>query len=218
MLCVRGYEPAQNSAYRVLMAGNLAEKIKAIRVRMSLTQTEFAEALETTQSTVARWEAGSQPGGEMLQRLANLANTTVDRLLGLSQLSEGDDAIPVVGYVGAGAQVLPFDDYAKGGGMDYIERPPGVTGEAVAVEVQGDSLFPTAENGWRLIYAGEQTVLEEEVLNKLCVVKLADERVMVKRVMRGSRPQRYHLVSTNAPVIEDAEILWAARVKAIIPN
>lgn len=203
----------------MLMAGSIHETIRAIRQSLNLTQAEFADRLEVSQSTVTRWEDDSVPRGDHLQRLAALANTTVEMLLGVSELagSPGGE-IPVVGYVGAGAQILPFDDYAKGQGMDYVWRPPGVVGDAVAVEVRGDSLFPTAENGWRLVYTGEQSVLEDDVINRLCVVKLADGRVLVKRITRGSQPQRYHLLSTNAPMIEDAEILWAARVKAIIPN
>lgn len=203
----------------MLMAGELSEKIVAIRRALGLTQEEFADKLEVSQSTVTRWENGSVPRGPLLQRIADLANTTVERLFGVGELPDPSHAnIPVVGYVGAGSQVLPFDDYARGQGMAFVERPPGLTGDAVALEVQGDSMFPTAENGWKLIYTGEQTVLEEEVLNRLCVVKLADDRVMVKRLMRGTQQGRYHLVSSNAPPIEDAEIVWAARVKAIIPN
>jgi phage repressor protein C with HTH and peptisase S24 domain len=126
--------------------------------------------------------------------------------------------IPVVGYVGAGASVYPVDDEHEADGFETIERPPFITGEAIAVEVRGDSLIPVAEDGWKLIYTGEQDVLEDEVLNKLCVVALTDGRVLVKRIVRGSQPRRYHLLSTNAPMIEDAQVLWAARVRAIIPN
>ncbi len=219
VLCVGDYASDGDCAYPMIMAGNIADKIRAIRQSLGLNQTEFGEKLGATQSTVARWERGSTPRADALHELAKLANTTVEKLLGISELSYVKTGeIPVVGYVGAGAEILPFDDFPKGEGMDYIERPPGVEGEAIAVEVRGDSLFPTAENGWRLIYAGDQTVLEDDVLNRLCVVKLVDGRVLVKRLTRGSQPQRYHLVSTNAPMIEDAEIMWAARVKAIIPN
>lgn len=201
------------------MTTPLAKKINAIRLTLGLDQAEFGAKLGTTQSAVSRWERGSRPKHEFLAAIATIANTTIDKLL-----SDGDvsavpaDAIPVVGIVGAGAEVLPYDDYGPGDGMDYVERPSGITGQVVAVEVRGDSLFPTAENGWRLIYAGEQTVLEEEVLNRICVVQLTDGRMLVKRVLRGSQPRRYHLQSTNAPLIEDAEVVWAARVKAIIPN
>ena len=102
--------------------------------------------------------------------------------------------------------------------MPFVPRPEGVSGEVVAVEVRGDSLFPTAENGWKLIYAGDHPSDEAEILNRLCVVKLLNGKALVKRVMRGSKPDHYHLVSTNSPVIEDARIEWAARVTAIIPN
>jgi len=205
--------------YSVLMAGDLSEKIKVIRNSLGLNQVEFAEKLNVGQSTVARWENGAVPRGEKLQQIADLANTTVERLFGVSELiAASQHDIPIVGYVGAGAEVLPFDDYAKGHGMEYIERPPSVTGDVVALEIKGDSMYPTAENGWKLVYAGEQTVLEDDVLNRLCVVKLADGRMLIKRIARGSIPGRYHLISSNTPIIENAEIAWAARVKAIIPN
>lgn len=217
-ICVGGYDFPSAPLYVGCMETNLSEKIKAIRSSLGLNQTEFAERVGTTQSTVTRWEKGSEPRGEHLQRLAELANTTVERLLNISDLTSPTDHIPVVGYVGAGAAIMPYDDYSHGDGHDFVERPPFVEGKAVAVEVKGDSLYPVAEDGWRLVYAGEQTVIEEDVLNKLCVVQLEDGRMLVKRLMRGTKPQHYHLASTNAPLIEDVRITWAARVKAIIPR
>lgn len=198
---------------------DLAGKIRAIRKAAKMNQSEFAEAMGVTQSTVTRWENGSIPSGDILALIAEFANTSVQALLGTETLSLTSKAtIPVVGYVGAGAAVFPYDDFAKGDGLDYIERPTFIKGRAVAVEVKGDSLLPVAENGWRLIYTSEQTLDENQVLNRLCIVKLTDGRMMVKRVMRGSEPGRYHLASTNAPMIEDAQIEWAALVTAIIPN
>ena len=196
----------------------LAEKIRAIRKAAGLNQTEFAERLGVAQSTVVRWEQGATPSGDMLKAIADFANTTVERLLGTDDLAAvPGNTIPVVGFVGAGASVFPYDDFPTGDGLDHIERPSFVKGQVVAVEVRGDSLLPVAEDGWRLVYTGAQTVVESDILNRLCVVKLADGRALVKRVMRGSSPGRFHLISTNAPMIEDAEVEWAAPVKAIIP-
>lgn len=217
-ICVNGYDFPAPPIYAGGMTTSLADKIKAIRSSMGLNQTEFAELIGTTQSTVTRWERGSEPRAEHLQKLAEVANTTVERLLNISELTLPDDHIPVVGYVGAGAAIMPYDDHSHGDGLDFVERPPFVQGRAVAVEVRGDSLYPVAEDGWRLVYTGEQTILEDEVLNKLCVVQLEDGRMLVKRLMRGTKPLHYHLVSSNAPVIEDVRIQWAARVKAIIPR
>lgn len=207
------------SEYGRGMMTTLAQRIRAIRKSHGLTQAEFADRVGTTQSTVTRWEKGAVPGGEHLQAIADFANTTVERLMGTADLAATPPGqIPIVGYVGAGSAVLPYDDFARGDGLGYVERPPFLKGQMVAVEVKGDSLLPVAENGWRLVYTGAQTLLEEEVLNRLCVVQLMDGRALVKRVIRGSQPGRYHLLSTNAPIIEDAEIQWAAPVKAIIPS
>jgi transcriptional regulator with XRE-family HTH domain len=196
----------------------LADRIRAIRKAHGLNQTEFAEAVGATQSTVTRWEKGSIPNGQALQKIADFANTTVERLMGTDDLAATPgNMIPVVGFVGAGASILPYDDFPKGDGLDHVERPPFVKGQVVAVEVRGDSLLPVAENGWRLIYAGDQSLVDSEILNRLCVVQLTDGRAMVKRVMRGSQTGCYHLLSTNAPMIENAQLEWAAPVKAIIP-
>lgn len=197
----------------------LADKIRAIRMAANMNQTQFGEALGVGQSTVTRWENGSAPKGNHLKAIANFANTTVEKLLGTEGISgSSGNQVPVVGYVGAGASVFPYDDFAKGDGIAHIDRPSFVRGQVVAVEVRGDSLLPTAENGWRLIYAGNQSLDEGEVLNRICVVKLKDDGMMVKRVIRGTLPGRYHLVSSNAAMIEDAQLEWAAPVTAIIPS
>jgi transcriptional regulator with XRE-family HTH domain len=206
--------------YLPRMSTILASKIKALRLSKQMNQTQFGELVGYSQGMVARWESGAAPKHAALMALADAAGSTVDEFLGIAaepdRVSVAD--IPVVGYVGAGAAVYPIDDLPKGEAFDTVERPPFVKGTAVAVEVRGDSLVPVAEDGWRLIYSGERTIMEDEVLNRLCVVELIDGRMLVKRVVRGTKPQRYHLISTNAPMIEDVEIVWAAKVKAIVPS
>lgn len=203
---------------RLRMATSLADRIKNLRLSIGEKQDEFADRLGVSQATVARWEGGSVPKPDALHALAGIAGMSVEEFLGKPARSSEAGDIQVVGFVGAGAAVYAYDDEPIGGGFDTVERPGFVKGKAVAVEVKGDSLIPIAEDGWRLIYAGEQTMLESEVLNKLCVVKLLDGRMLVKRIVKGSEPQRYHLISTNAPMIEDVEVEWAAPVKAIIPS
>lgn len=205
-------------AYRPAMSIHLSDRIKRLRTAKGMTQAEFADLLNTTQGTVARWEKGSAPKHDALASLAGVAGTSVEHFLGKPMRHEDSPDIQVVGYVGAGAAVYAYDDFSHGDGLETVDRPEFVKGRAVAVEVKGDSLIPVAEDGWRLIYTGEQSIIEADVLNRLCVVRLTDGRTLVKRVVRGSKPERYHLLSTNAPMIEDVEIDWAARVRAIIPN
>jgi phage repressor protein C with HTH and peptisase S24 domain len=218
--CARELEEVPFPDYLPEMAIQLSTKIRLLRKKLGLKQPEFADRVGVSQGTVSRWESGAAPTHDHLLALAKLDGISLDEfLLGAVGRPAGEQGppIPVVGYVGAGASVYPIDDEDQASGFGTIERPPFITGEAIAVEVRGDSLVPVAEDGWKLIYTGEQEVFEDEVLNKLCVVALADGRVLVKRLVRGSKPQRYHLLSTNAPMIEDAEVLWAAKVRAIIP-
>lgn len=220
MKCVGELERVPFPDYLPEMAIQLSVKIQLLRKKLGKTQPEFADLVGVSQGTVSRWEKGAAPSHQHLTRMAELDGITLDEfLLGAvgRPASEQGDPIPVVGYVGAGASVYPLDDIPEDEGFNTIERPPFITGNAIAVEVRGDSLYPVAEEGWKLIYTGEPELLEDEVLNKLCVVALADGRVLVKRLVRGTKPQRYHLLSTNAPIIEDAEVLWAAKVRAIIP-
>jgi SOS-response transcriptional repressor LexA len=125
--------------------------------------------------------------------------------------------IPVVGYVGAGARVHAFDDLLNLG--ETIDRPPMTAGDLFAVEVKGESMLPLAEEGWHIVYTAAATVDESAVLTKVCVVALEDEDTMlVKRVMPGSKPQHYHLLSINAEPLVDVRLRWAAVVKAIVPR
>lgn len=55
-------------------------------------------------------------------------------------------------------------------------------------------------------------------MGQLCVVELIDGRVLVKMLMRGTRQGLFHLLSQAESPIEDAEIVWAARVTAMTPR
>lgn len=119
--------------------------------------------------------------------------------------------VPVVGYVGAGATVIPIDDNAMGQGIDEVPAPLDATGDEVAVIVRGDSMYPAYHNGDTLYYR-EHAANMDQVIGRECVVRLEDGRVLVKMIMRGSRPNLFTLTSHNAPPIADARIEWAARI------
>ena len=118
---------------------------------------------------------------------------------------------PVLGYVGAGAQVFPVDDFAFGEGLDEVELPPGAPVGAIAVIARGDSMYPRYFDGEKLFYVNREP--PSELIGQECVVGLKDGRVLVKILRRGSRPRRFDLESWNAPLLEDQDVEWAAPVK-----
>ena len=61
----------------------LSENIKAIRISKGLSQEELATNLNVVRQTVSKWEKGlSVPDSEMLIKLAENLDTTVNILLG----------------------------------------------------------------------------------------------------------------------------------------
>ena len=73
---------------------SLAEKIKLLRERTSLTQSELARQMGLTRSSVNAWEMGlSVPSTQYVVELAKTFGVSADYLLGL----EGNASISVQG-------------------------------------------------------------------------------------------------------------------------
>ena len=139
--------------------------------------------------------------------------------------------IPIVGIVGAGGEVRPVDDHAVGAAIEEVECPPGVDpSTAVALRIRGDSMHPVFQDGW-VVYYSERTEIAtpptdaltafkavvasdplERFYGKHCVVKLEDDRVLLKILKQGRNTGRYNLTSYNAPDLENVAVRWAARI------
>lgn len=124
--------------------------------------------------------------------------------------------VPIVGYIGAGAQVFPLDDHEKGAGLDYVEVPFPVRPGTVCAIVRGDSQLPMFEDGDLIgfVQRGEDPT---NLIGKRCVVKLTDGRILIKRLRRGAEPGLFTLISSNARDIEDVEVEWAAQYSFSLP-
>lgn len=119
--------------------------------------------------------------------------------------------VPVVGYVGAGAEIFSVDDHAKGAGMDYVDAPPGeISKSAVALVVRGDSMIPVFEAGDIIYYDRQDNGDLSHLIGKNCVVRLKDGRTFVKKLQHSNGS--YWLHSHNADPIIAPEIEWAGRV------
>lgn len=206
--------------------GSIAARIRALRTARRLSQAALARMIGVDQSNVSRWERGAIPDDGHIHKLAALAGVH-PAAFRYGEIPPGQPArpeaarstVPVVGYVGGGQEVFPLDDHALGAGLEDVEAPEGVGARpVVAVRIRGDSMHPMRD-GWLLFYRRDQNGVPDDCLNKLCVVKLADDGpLLVKEVRRGYRPQCFVLSSWNAPPLEDVQIEWAALVLSIRPN
>lgn len=81
---------------------NAAERIKELRLLNNMTQTQLAQQLNVTRSSVNAWEMGiSIPSTAMLVELSSIFHTSTDYILGindetvlhLSRFSEAEKAL-----------------------------------------------------------------------------------------------------------------------------
>ncbi|ENN91951.1 S24 family peptidase [Bartonella bovis] len=121
--------------------------------------------------------------------------------------------IPLMGYVGAGSEVIPYED----GWLEEVEIPPYITKDTYAVKVEGDSMEPFIEDKSILFYS--QNMSPNLLLNKKAIVYTQDGRCFVKIVKQGSKPGLFNLESLNRlyPEIKDIQLVWAAPIDWIKP-
>ena len=188
----------------------VANNLRFLRIKKTWSQQRAADEMNISRGQYIKLERGER-------RLTEGYISSAARAFGVpeSTIIEEPKFVPVVGYVGAGSVAHYYNDGDDPG--DEVPMPEGGNHTTVAVVVRGDSLG-SLFNHWLVYYNEVRLPLTDDMLRKLCVVGLADGRVLVKQVLRGTRPGRYHLTSQTEGVIEDAQVTWGALVIAMSPQ
>lgn len=210
-------------------------RIRFVRVeRMGLgSQEAFAEVLSResgeslSRGAVGNWELGRAIKLDHLRLISRVGQVPLEWLtdgIGELDLTPGPNnrpsdagTVPIVGYVGAGAAAHYYA--VSQGDLDRVEAPPGSTPSTVAAEIKGDSIGRLF-NTWLVFYDDVRSPVTSDLIGRLCVVGLLDDRILVKQIKRSTRTKGlYDLISnTDEPTIEAVEIAWAARVKTMTPR
>lgn len=198
----------------VCMPEKTPERIRRYREERRLALEDVAAKINMSWQAVQKVETGqTRLSWDWARRLARAYDMDPTEVL----FGEPAPTVPVVGYVGAGAQVFPVNDHPVGQGIERVACPRGLNPETTeAVRVRGDSMYPISD-GWVLFYS-RASEPADVVVGQLCIVRLAgDGPTLVKQVRPGYSPGRFNLVSTNAAPIDDAALEWASRVRQIVP-
>jgi phage repressor protein C with HTH and peptisase S24 domain len=139
------------------------------------------------------WVGGTSAPDNMLERLA-----------------------PVIGKVGADAEGMVLFATGQSAG-DLVPIPPGGSDKAVALQVVGHSMRGLVDDGGLIYFEDQRTPPSPDMLGHVVVVETDSDEVLVKRLLRGSRPGHYDLESLVGPTRHDCRIRWAAHITAIIP-
>jgi transcriptional regulator with XRE-family HTH domain len=123
---------------------------------------------------------------------------------------------PVIGYVGANPDGIVL--FATGNDpSELAPLPPGGGDRAKALKVVGHSMHGVADDGALIYFEDQRTPPTPDMLGHVVVVETDGDEVLVKRLLRGSRPGLFDLESVAGPMRQDARLRWAAHITAIIP-
>lgn len=182
------------------------------------TPTEAARARgwnEVTYRAHENGERGLRP--DAATKYARAFKVSAGWLLTGELAMRGKDQVPIIGKVGASTEEAIIQSESDGE-LGTADMPPGGSHRTVALEVQGESQRGLAEDGWLIYYDDVRNPPTSDMFGELCVVGLADGRVLIKKLIPTNSLGVFHLESRSAPTLYDEIVEWAAIVTAIIPR
>lgn len=126
-----------------------------------------------------------------------------------------NQSIPLMGYLGAGAEVEPDFEQVPPEGLEQIELPFAVDEDLIAFRVRGISMLPFYKPDTVIIVYREQKRPIEAFYGEEAAVRTSDGRRFIKTIMRGERG--VNLISWNAQPLENVRLEWIGEIFATMP-
>lgn len=205
---------------------SFGKNLKSLRQKKNLTQTQLADALEVSRSSISLYELDlREPDLKFLQRVSNYFEVSVDDLLDEhpESCSNQDGAradqnpdlllIPLVGKVPAGSPTIPVEDIEE-----YLPVPGSFAGRnqiVFALKIKGDSMIDTGINDGDIVLVRKQEVAEN---GQTVIARINGEEVTCKRFYalnnkvslepanskyRALEPQQVEIIGVVFKVIKD---------------
>ncbi len=163
--------------------------IKILREQKKLSMAETARMLRIPYTTYINYEKGErEPNSEMLVKIANFFQVSVDYLIGREKeydknypiVASDTVLLPVIGSIAAGYEQIAVEDWTG----ETIEIPQSyIRGykkeDFFVLTVKGDSMFPTYQEGDKVVIL-KQNALEHS--GSVCAVLYNDDMATLKRV------------------------------------
>lgn len=165
------------------------DNLRNLRKKKNLTQKSLSDLLSVDPSTVGKWESVNYiPSTDLLFKLCDILDTTVDNLLGREFKSSNNNVefikptttirIPVFGVIPAGKPIDACEDI-----LEQIEIPASWTQNGqgyFGLRVKGDSMWPEFKEGDTIVLK-QQTCCES---GQFAAVSINKTEVTLKKVRR----------------------------------
>ncbi len=177
-----------------------------------MSQVDLAEKLGVHVTTMNRMErSSSPPSGGRLEQIARILQSTPAELVG----GAGPHSVPIMGYVGAGAEIMPEFEQVPPEGLDTVDVPFAVPEGIIGFAVRGDSMLPRFNEGDVVLVFAEQRRATHTFYGEEAAVRTTDGRRFLKQIMRDGNA--FALWSWNARPITGVLLEWIGEIFTIIP-
>ncbi len=195
--------------------------IRQWRKYRKMTQEDLAAAVGVSTATISQVETGKQGFTDTtLYAIASALKCTAGELLTRAPLGADEfgvmSVVPLMGFVGAGAEVEPDFEQVPDNGLDQVEVPFDLPADMIALEVRGDSMLPMYDPGTIIVVYREQRRSLESFYGQRAVVRTTDGRRFIKTIIKGEGG-RVSLLSWNAQAIQDVEVAWVGEIFTYFP-
>lgn len=115
--------------------------------------------------------------------------------------------VPYLGHIDQASGYLVREDFAT---KIEVPAPPGATQHTVAIKARGGGRVVC--DGALLYFENRGQPATDDMLGKLCIVAIDENRVVVRRIEPGTRPGHYNLFTFVDPLVIDVKPAWAAEI------
>ena len=192
--------------------GILPNRIKELRKQKGMTVETLAERAGYSTGHVNNIE--NHKKGFTPRSLKKIAAALGVRPSELLDTSNAWQEVPVLGYIGEKGIFRPS-------AVEDTHEPPLVKvplalGEVIALQVQGNALYPRYDEGATIICARAPTPPEEGVGHE-CYVVLANGISQIRHLDQGSGEDLYNLTFHNQPPVLNVALMNCRPVLMVIP-
>ena len=114
-------------------------RIREVRKKLGWTLEALAAEADISTGYLSRIESGKRGADlEIVSKLAAALGVSPREMVG----TEENTSVRLMGYIGAGAEILPEFEQVSNEGLDTIELPFAIPDGLVAFQIRGDSMMP----------------------------------------------------------------------------
>lgn len=121
--------------------------------------------------------------------------------------------VPVIGYMHADGSV----GLEPEGTHEMIDAPPGLPGDAVAIQCRTARSEQDLVDGW-LYFLSEMQHNPERAVGTFSMVALKNNGLQMAHIKRGYRRGTYNIINNTGAITQNVELAWASPVLWIKTN